>query len=294
MTFYVNNRCSYYVHISILYSHHSPFSNWRNYFFLLSLIVHVLVLSCHCFTLQFPLPEGPLSEVPGLQVECQGRTFVGNQLYRLNEDLVLQQTVNLSSPAVDISLSSGGEWLVVCTRISCTVYNTSDLNGVIATTDIELGVRDRVAVFTAGNTYYVGNVAILAGREGEILLRQYEYERSNSLRSREFQTGSDFNRIVYGGFFSGDYSYFVPLDRSPRSLRIMRVCHVTSCTGSCSFDALYEEDFSCGSTISNNIDDRICGVSVVDKFASSSGASIILSTSLSKQIKQLGVCYQSG
>ena len=145
-----------------------------------------------------------------------GKDFCAQPTLQARRDLVLQQTINLSSPAVDISLSSGGEWLVVCTRISCTVYNTSDLNGVIATTGIELGVRDRVAVFTAGNTYYVGNVTILAGREGEILLRQYEYERSNSLRSREFQTGSDFNRIVYGGFFSGDYSYFVALDRSPR------------------------------------------------------------------------------
>ena len=238
-----------------------------------------LVVFSHCFTLQYPLPGGPLSEIPGLQVDSQGRTFVaaGNQLYRLNRDLILQETVNLSSPAVDISLNSGGEWLVVCTRISCTVYNTSDLNSVIATTGIELGVRDRVAVFTAGDTYYVGNMTILAGREGEILLRQYEYERSDSLRSREFQTDSDFDRIVYGGFLSGDYSYFVVLDRSPRSLRIMRVCHVTSCIGSCSFNALYEEDFSCGSTISSNADDRICGVSVVDEFASSSGASIILS-----------------
>ena len=256
------------------------------------MIVHVLVLSCHCFALQFPLPEGPLSEIPGLQVDSQGRTFVAadNQLYRLNEDLVLQQTVNLSSPAVGISLSAGGEWLVVCTRISCTVYNTSDLDSVITTTGIELGVRDRVAVFTAGNTYYVGNVTILAGREGEILLRQYEYERSNTLRSREFQTGLDFNRIAYGGFLSGDYSYFVALDRSPRSLRIMRVCHVTSCTGSCSFNALYEEDFSCGSTISSNEDDRICGVSVVDKFANSSGASIILSRCRSLSRSNNRVC----
>ena len=245
------------------------------------LVIEVLVLRSHCITLQFSLPGGPLSETPGLQVDSQGRTFVaaGNQLYRLNRELVLQQTVNLSSPAVDISLSSGGEWLVVCTRISCTVYNTSDLNSVI-NTSIELGVRDRVAVFTAGDTYYVGNVTpppSSSNNLGEILLRQYGSERNDYLRSREYQTTeTGFNRLVFGGFSSGEYSYFVVLDRSiPSALRVMRVCHVTNCTGSCSFNALYEENFVCGNIVSSNDDDRICGVSLVEDFGGSSGASIV-------------------
>ena len=240
------------------------------YFLFLSLvIVVVLVLPSHCITLQFPLPGGPLSETPGLQVDSQGSTFVaaGNQLYRLNRDLVLQQTVNLSSPAVDISLSSSGDWLVMCTHISCTVYNTSDLNSVIATIDIELGVRDHVAVFTAGDTYYVCNVTppvSSSNNLGEILLRQYGSERNDSLRSREYQTTeAEFERLVFDGFTSGEYSYFVVLDHSsPSALRVMRVCHVTSCTGLCSFDVLYEENFVCGGLISGDDDDKICGLSL--------------------------------
>ena len=253
-------------------------------YFLPLLVIEVLVLRSHCITLQFSLPGGPLSETPGLQVDSQGKTFVaaGNRLYRLNRDLVLQQTVSLSSPAVGISLNSDGEWLVVCTRISCSVYNTSDLNSVIATTGIELGVRDRVAVFTAGDTYYVGNVTpptSSSNNLGEILLRQYGSERNNYLRSQEYQTTvTGFNRLVFYGFTSGEYSYFVVLDRSiPGALRVMRVCHVTNCTGLCFFNALYEENFACGSLISSNDDDRICGVSLVEDFGGSSGASIVLS-----------------
>ena len=135
-------------------------------------------------------------------MDSQERTLVaaGNQLYRLNRDLFLQETVNLSSPAVGISLSSGGEWLVVCTRLSCTVYNTSDLNSVINTISIELGVRDHVAVFTAGDTSYVGNVTLhnRSGTMGEILLRQYNFEKSYSLHSRDFLISESVKMADFG------------------------------------------------------------------------------------------------
>ncbi len=45
----------------------------------------------------------------------------------------------------------------------------------------------------------------------------------------------------------------------------------------CSFSALYEEDFICGGSVSPSVNDRICGLSVMDNFAGSPGTSIIVS-----------------
>ena len=45
----------------------------------------------------------------------------------------------------------------------------------------------------------------------------------------------------------------------------------------CSFSALYEEDFTCGASVSAGVNDRICGLSVMENFAGSPGTSIIVS-----------------
>ena len=244
------------------------------------LLLLFVVPSC-CITVQFSLPGRPLSTTPDLQVDSQGRAYVAanNQLFKLNRDLVVQQTINLSSSAVGISLSSSGEWLVVCIRNSCTVYNTSDLNNVISMTEIEPGIRDQwhVAVFTAGDTYYVGNVILYSTNvsRGYIILRQYDFRSGYNLRYKTFYTNQmSFRRTFFGGFSSGEYSYFVVADRSaPTSFRIMRVCHVTNCTGGCSFGTLHEEDFSCGGEVFSG--DWICGISVMENFAGSSGINVV-------------------
>ena len=56
---------------------------------------------------QFSLPDRPLTRHPGLQVDGEGRVYVtaGDQLFKLNSDLVHELNVTLSSVA-DISLSS--------------------------------------------------------------------------------------------------------------------------------------------------------------------------------------------
>ncbi len=64
----------------------------------------------------YPLPSAALSNrPPRVQVDGEGRAFVsaGNQLMRLSRDLVPELSLNLSSDAVNISLSSGGDLLVV-------------------------------------------------------------------------------------------------------------------------------------------------------------------------------------
>ena len=80
--------------------------------------------------LELSLPGVPLARPPALQVDAEGTAFVaaGNQLLRLSSDLLPEQSTTLSSDAVNISLSSGGEWLVVCTTdLSCAVHNASNL-----------------------------------------------------------------------------------------------------------------------------------------------------------------------
>ena len=246
------------------------------------LLLLSLVLPSHCITQRIFLSRGAIQ---GLQVDSQGRAYIATdeQIFKLSRDLVLQQSINLSSSAVGISLSSCGEWLVVCTRISCTVYNTSDLNDVgINSTNMEVGISDHVAVFTAGSTYYVGSLTLpVSGDDSEISLIQYDYQRSDTLRFQKIiATEIDFNRTIFGGFSSGGYAYFIVLDRIPsgyNGFRIMRVCHVTSCAGSCFFNALYEEEFTCGDPVSNNENDKICGVSLVEDFAGLSEPSIVVS-----------------
>ena len=81
-----------------------------------NLYLIVVLLCCYEASAQiqsFSLPDQPLPRPPKyLQVDGRGKVFVtaGSQLLRLDSSLVPEQTVNLSSVAVNISLSSGGEW----------------------------------------------------------------------------------------------------------------------------------------------------------------------------------------
>ena len=245
----------------------------------------------------FSLPD-PLPRPPNLQVDQEGRAFVaaGSQLLRLSSSLVPEQTVNLSSVAVNISLSSGGEWLVVCTTdLSCAVHNASDLTAVSSTSEAALVNSNRVAVFTAGNSFYVGSAEV-----SEIRLRQDHGLDGSGIfeRSTDYTvTRSTFQRDFFSGFLTGDNAYFVVTDHNPpnvRAIRIMRVCHVTGCPGggssSCGFTALYEENIvGCGSTLASD-DDTVCGVSVVEDFAGVSGTGILISRCRLRSLNNNLVC----
>ena len=275
----------------------------------------LVLLMISCFTActngqQFSLPGRPLTRHPGLQVDGEGRVFVtaGDQLFKLNSDLVPELNVTLSSVAVNISLSSGGEWLVVCTRnLSCAVYNTSDftLQTRYTSQDISQGIlgnSERVALFTAGDSFYVGSVFTPPeGQSGQlgggIYLRQFSAANSSFVRTRDYdiQT-SNFERTFYGGFTSGPYSYFIVTDHSPttsRSIRMMRVCDVTGCPegrSMCPFTALYEEDLRCGTTLGIAKIDGICGISVVEDFADSAGITLLVTRCREESINRNLVC----
>ena len=92
--------------VFILYNHHnmkimSPMKILL--LLLISLLIAAIVSNCQ----RFDFPSSP-SRSPGLQVDGDGKVYtsVGNQLYRLNSNLQLEESRRLSSEAVNISLSS--------------------------------------------------------------------------------------------------------------------------------------------------------------------------------------------
>ena len=96
----------------------------------LSLLLLAILSAAVCQ--RFDFSSSP-SRSPGLQVDREGKVYTaaGNQLYRLNGDLGLEESRELSSEAVNISLSStsDGRWLVVClTDLSCEVYNANNFS----------------------------------------------------------------------------------------------------------------------------------------------------------------------
>ena len=163
---------------------------------------------------QFSLPGRPLTRHPGLQVDGEGRVYVtaGDQLFKLNSDLVPELNVTLFSVAVNISLSSGGEWLVVCTRnLSCAVYNTSDftLQTRYTSQDISgiLGNTERVSLFTTSDSFYVGSVFTPPQGDarqlgGGIYLRQFSAANKSFVRTKDYTIRtSQFELVSLNGLF---------------------------------------------------------------------------------------------
>ena len=208
------------------------------------------------------------------------------QLLRLNRELVPEQNITLSAGAVNISLSSGGERLVVCLEdSSCAVYNASDLSAepslvqASALTD----VVNRVALFTAGDSFYVGIYDPTDDPSGGVsgTMQLSQVGGSDFLRSVFYDTFlGTFQRDFFAGFMSGTNAYYIASDTNPadtRGIKVMRVCHVTGCPGgsaTCGISALYEELLVCGERTFGSVGDGVCGVSVVKNFAGTKGTGI--------------------
>ena len=175
----------------------------------LSLLLLAVLSGCQ----RFDFPSSP-SRSPGLQVDREGKVYTaaGNQLYRLNGNLVLEETRELTSEALNISLSSGGRWLVVClTDLSCEVYNATNFAAGNVSV-MRSGRRSRIvsteniALFAAEDSFYVGGITVsgsfLSGQTG-IVLGQYGFGGSqNRSVSRSYDiTENDFVRNFYAGWW---------------------------------------------------------------------------------------------
>ena len=233
------------------------------------------ISSCQRFN--FPLSP---SRSPGLQVDGDGKIYAsaGDLLYRLNSDLVQEESWGLGTDALSISLSSDGRWLVVClTDLSCEVYNATNFSAgrVFRRESVTTSV-DNFALFAAEDSFYVGGITTNAmGAQNLIILRRYGFAGSqvNVEVSGTYEiTRDEFVRNFYGGFVRGSNAYYFVIDNNPsdfRSVRVMRVCHNSD------FNALYELTLTC--SIGPNLMSRIGGLSVVENFAGVAGATVILS-----------------
>ena len=228
--------------------------------------------------------EFSLSAAPSdMKVDGDGRVFLaaGNQLFRLDSTLALQENVTLDSNVLRVALSSDERRVVVClSDLSCAVYNASDFGageqsrrtGASASSSV-------VALFTAEeNSFYVGSV--VGGASPSTNLRQYgfgdslDFVRSTNYRIQRF----GFVRTFFGGFVNGTNAYYFMADGNPREvrgLRVLRACHISTCSSPCSFEALYELRIDCGGG-SFPLNSVICGLSVLDSFAGSSDTTVVL------------------
>ena len=244
----------------------------------------------------FNFPSSP-SRSPGLQLDRDGRIYssAGNQLYRLNSNLVQEESWTLTANAVNTSLSSDGRWLVVClTDLSCEVYNATNFSvGHFFRRENVIISVDNFALFAAEESFYVGGITVDGtGAQGQIILGRYGFAGSQTgvEESGSYMIDREVGivRNFYGGFVRGSKAYYFVIDTNPttvRSVRVMRVCHNSD------FNALYELTLSCG--IIPNSGSRISGVSVAENFAGTTGATIILSRNQQQSSQRNFVCLFS-
>ena len=229
----------------------------------------------------FNLPA--FSRSPNLQSDGSGQVYVsaGSQLYRLSNNLELEETKDLSSEAVNISLSSDGRWLVVClTDLSCEVYNATNFSaGHVFRKENVITSTENIALFATEDSFHVGSIAIdTEGIQQWILLGQYGFTGSKigvAETGNYSITQTDFERNFHSGFVVGHQAYYFAIDSNPaafRGIRVMRVCH------NCNFSALYELALGCGG-VAPTSNTRISGVSLVQNFAGLSGTTVVLSRS---------------
>ena len=77
---------------------------------------------------------------------------------------------------------------------------------------------------------------------------------------------------------NGTNAYYFVADGNPREvrgLRVLRACHISTCSSPCTFNALYELRIDCGGGAlpRNSV---ICGLSVLDSFAGFSDTTVVL------------------
>ena len=225
---------------------------------------------------QYGLPSS-VSRPASLQVDGSGRVFVGagDQLIRLDSNLVPRENLTLASEVVNISLSSNGSQLVVClTDLSCAVYNATDFStGPLFNRAGALVSSQEIALFATKDSFYVGSIYMEV--EDSIIDRDIivlgEYGLSVSRTVMHYNDQASFERVFYGGFVRGEYAYyFVGDDGDVPALRVMRVCD-----GTPQFNVLYETQLTCGGrTFSAN--DRLCGLSVMESFSTLNESTVVV------------------
>ena len=134
--------------------------------------------------------EFPLSARPyDMKVDSGGRVFLaaGNQLFRLDDNLTVEDNVTLGSSVLRVALSSDEKRLAVCwtdafgSNLTCGVLNASNFNAgpercvrIFSATTSEVSVRDMMTLFAAPHSGddYGFYVAFYEDQEGIICAGQ--------------------------------------------------------------------------------------------------------------------------
>ena len=192
-----------------------------------------------------------------------------NELYRFSPSLqqLGDPLGSLGGTVEGLASTVDGEWCVVCTDangVTCSVYNGSNLAATPNRTEDNIGAASSLVVFTAGsNTFYTGSFVA-----GDTSIRYRQYGFAGSSLSRTTVTGqqtasSGFTRKFVSGFSARGYAYYVALDPSSgsnRLIRIIRVCNDSIADG---FNNQYELTLSCGGT--NLFNPTLLPVSVINE-----------------------------
>ena len=245
--------------------------------------MHLLLCSVLPLLVVAQQREFSLSASPSdMKVDGGGRVFLaaGNQLLRLDSNLTLQENVTLGSSVLRVALSSDERRVVMClSDLSCAVYNASDFGAGEQLRRTEVSVSsDVVALFTAReNSFYVGG--FVGGSSTSMNLRQYGFGDRDFIRSRDYSiTRTGFMRTFFDGFVNGTSAYYFMADGAPdivEGLRVLRACHVSSCSSQCNFDALYEVRVDCGGG-GFPPTTEICGLSLLDTFAGFPSTTVVV------------------
>ena len=188
-------------------------------------LVHLVLL--HRSTINARQREFSLSAAPSdMKVDGDGRVFLaaGNQLFRLDSTLALQENVTLGSSVLRVALSSDERRVVVClSDMSCAVYNASDFGAGEQSRRTGASVSsDVIALFTADeNSFYVGSVS--GGPSPFMNLGQYGFVESFARSTNYRIQRSAFMRTFFGGFVNGTNAYYFMTDGAPRNVRGLRV-----------------------------------------------------------------------
>ena len=134
--------------------------------------------------------EFPLSARPyDMKMDSGGRVFLatGNQLFRLDDNLTVEENVTLGSSVLRVALSSDEKRLAVCwtdafgSNLTCGVLNASNFNAgpercvrIFSATTSEVSVRDMMTLFAAPHSGddYGFYVAFYEDQEGIICAGQ--------------------------------------------------------------------------------------------------------------------------
>ncbi len=232
---------------------------------------------------QFP------ENLPGLQVDSTGRTFLAadKYLYRLNAQLLQEERVDLGDVAIDegLALSSTGMLVVCLDDLSCSVYNANNLiAGPIRSVSNAIGSLEfGVAIIASRDTSYTeeDKYGMVLKQFGEGFNRSSDNNPSGELNEFVMEV-SEFSRqfYAYGGFVSGGFAYYVVIDFQPvsaRAIRLLRVCNMPDCGGpsTCGVTALYELGINCGFQMITE-DTCLCAVSLAEDFSGISGPTAII------------------